>query len=1161
MYFPYHRDHCSVNKPLLSVLVFSIALLLFTIGLAFPSVYAIGSGQPQNSSSVAPPALTIDAIRERIDIVNNANLPPEAKEKITSFYQKAIDSLSRREKAISQASEYTEELKKAPEPGGLVSKMIPLVRAAAIEQRARAMALTEIEGEIARFQAQLAQEQTTLELAKKKLNDTVGRPAALRKTIGTYGQELADLEKRLAHPKPSDESPRVIRARRISLRAKRNALNAELAAAEKHADLSKRQMLAAQNQQALTSRKVNRLEALIKTWKEVREERQTDVGFIEFRQSTAVLEQIDKKPWPKSGDFLRKLAERNLGISKTLIELGEKESDALKTKKLLDTRLTQIKRDFEFTKNRIKLTGLSRKSGQLLQSRRSTLLTSRANSRVAQKRRNEILNTSLASDDLLQERQNFLVLKSKIYNQLDNIDADLTQGQNNMLSTQAFLMLESYRKLLEETGKAYIKYLKTLNSQEAAQKKIDALSKEYRSYINQRLLWTMSADVFSPGDISNSGGTLVWLTSFSNWRQIAKDFKLSVKQNPSIWGILLLALIASPFLLPWFSRRINAIDKYVGQIGVDSTGKTFAAMLLTLLKTAWIPLVIYLSANHLWHLPAAHNFTRAFCSGILSMAEAVILIGLIIQLCRPQGIGRIHFEWSESACDLVERSAKILLFILVPIFFLVVMIQDGPQQLGYRSSLGRMLFILAMIPMVFVLVRILKTGSPLMEATGKNRSEGWLNKYRRGWSSAIIAIPIIFIILALIGYYFTAYELGANFGRTLWLLIILVTGDALMRRGLHLAQVKIAIKKAEVEREEARLKAAESTEPPENAVEPAAKTVEPAIKIEEIDEQTSLLIRSAILIGAILGLGLIWGDVFPAFRFLDNVDLWQHQTGLDKGGKPILAPITLLNLIVSLVIFAGTIITVKSSSALLEIIVFRRTKLDPGTRQSFGLICRYAISVIGVFLALSALGVAWKQFQWLAAAMTLGLSFGLQDIFANFVSGIIILLERPIRIGDVVTVGGSSGRVTRIRIRSTTVTDWDRRELIVPNKAFLTEKIINWSLSDQMSRVVIDIGIGYGSNPAEAQELLLQIAKDSPLVLKNPAPSVVFEGFGADSLDFKLRVFVTYSNRVKVATLIRHEIFKVFNKAGIEIPFAQRDVHLDTSGGPLEIRMAKGEES
>ena len=203
---------------------------------------------------------------------------------------------------------------------------------------------------------------------------------------------------------------------------------------------------AAQNQQALTSRKVNRLEALIKTWEEVREERQTDVGFIELRQSTAVLEQMDKVTWPKSGDFLRKLAARNLAISKTLIELGERENEALKTGKLLETRLTQLKRGFEFTKNRIKLTGLSRKSGELLQSRRSTLLTSRADSHVVQKRRNEILNASLASDDLLQERQDFLVLKSKIYNQLDNLDADLTQNQNDMLSTQAFLLLESLKR-------------------------------------------------------------------------------------------------------------------------------------------------------------------------------------------------------------------------------------------------------------------------------------------------------------------------------------------------------------------------------------------------------------------------------------------------------------------------------------------------------------------------------------------------------------------------------------------------------------------------------------------------------------------------------------------------------------------------------------------
>ncbi len=134
--------------------------------------------------------------------------------------------------------------------------------------------------------------------------------------------------------------------------------------------------------------------------------------------------------------------------------------------------------------------------GKLLHSRRVTLSTSRVDSRVAHKRREEILRVNLASDDLLQERQDFLALKNKIYEQLDDLEPSLTKEQIDMLTTQALLLLESRQKLLEETGNAYIKYLKELNAQEAAQKSIDALSGKYRNYIDQRLLWIQSSGVF-----------------------------------------------------------------------------------------------------------------------------------------------------------------------------------------------------------------------------------------------------------------------------------------------------------------------------------------------------------------------------------------------------------------------------------------------------------------------------------------------------------------------------------------------------------------------------------------------------------------------------------------------------------------------------------------
>jgi potassium efflux system protein len=424
-----------------------------------------------------------------------------------------------------------------------------------------------------------------------------------------------------------------------------------------------------------------------------------------------------------------------------------------------------------------------------------------------------------------------------------------------------------------------------------------------------------------------------------------------------------------------------------------------------------------------------------------------------------------------------------------------------------------------------------------------------------------VAIPFVLMLLAILGYYFTAYELGKQFGNTAWLFFILIVADATMRRGLLLAQVKIAIQKAEAEREAAEKNESEQAQlSPEEDVQPVTEIATPSLDAEKINEQTLLVIRFVILVASLIGIGLIWAETFPAFRFLDRVHLWEHQIGVDKAGKPAMAPVTLPNLIISLLIFAGTIVAVRTVSGLLEVLILKRSKLDAGSRHAFGLISRYVVFIIGVFFALGAIGVGWKQFQWLAAAMTVGLSFGLKDIFANFVSGIIILFERPIRVGDSVTVGKVSGRVSRIRIRSTMITNWDKKEVIVPNMAFLSEKIINSTLSDKIIRVVIDVGIGYGSDTARAQELLLQIAKENPRVKEKPAPSVFFTAFGADSLDFKLRLYVATSDTIKAQNEIRHEINKTFNEVGIEIPFAQRDTHLDTSAGPLDIRLVDKED-
>jgi potassium efflux system protein len=163
---------------------------------------------------------------------------------------------------------------------------------------------------------------------------------------------------------------------------------------------------------------------------------------------------------------------------------------------------------------------------------------------------------------------------------------------------------------------------------------------------------------------------------------------------------------------------------------------------------------------------------------------------------------------------------------------------------------------------------------------------------------------------------------------------------------------------------------------------------------------------------------------------------------------------------------------------------------------------------------------------------------------ANFISGLILLFERPIRVGDTVTVGDVSGTVSKIRIRATSITDWNRKELIVPNKEFVTGRLVNWTLSDPIVRVEIPVGIAYGSDTEKARERMLEVARANENVLRDPPPSVIFMAFGESSLDFQLRAFTKIDTLLSVRDQLNMAVDKAFREAGIEIAFPQRDIHV-----------------
>ena len=303
--------------------------------------------------------------------------------------------------------------------------------------------------------------------------------------------------------------------------------------------------------------------------------------------------------------------------------------------------------------------------------------------------------------------------------------------------------------------------------------------------------------------------------------------------------------------------------------------------------------------------------------------------------------------------------------------------------------------------------------------------------------------------------------------------------------------------------------------------------------------------ETAVVAALLVGLWGIWADVLPASSIL-NWELWSVTDG--DGTKWIKVSHVLL----ACISFVVMVIAGRNIPGLLEISLLQRLPLEPATRYAITTLSRYAITVLGVIAICGVLGITWEKVHWLIAAVSVGLGFGLQEIFANFVSGLIILFERPIRVGDIVTVGDVSGVVSRIRMRATMIVDWDRKELIVPNKEFITGRVLNWTLSDQMNRIVVNVGVAYGSDVAKVRDLLLTIARKHELIMTDPAPMAGFEGFGDSSLNFVLRCYLTsLEHRLEVIHELHSQIHNAFQAEGIEIPFPQRDLtirYLDATG-------------
>ena len=308
----------------------------------------------------------------------------------------------------------------------------------------------------------------------------------------------------------------------------------------------------------------------------------------------------------------------------------------------------------------------------------------------------------------------------------------------------------------------------------------------------------------------------------------------------------------------------------------------------------------------------------------------------------------------------------------------------------------------------------------------------------------------------------------------------------------------------------------------------------------------NVLAGAVVFAAAIPELAIIWGA-----SDIQILEFWAMALdGVQIGGHKF-TPGDFLTMIV---VFVAGYMATRMMQSILSRSVLPNTDLEIGVQRAITTGSGYVGIVLAAVLAISLAGLDLTSLAIVAGALSVGIGFGLQAVVGNFVSGIILLIERPINVGDWIEAGGVSGTVTRISVRSTQIETFDRATVVVPNTDLMSGQVVNWTLTNRICRTIVPVGVAYGTDARRVERLLLEIAAEHPAVLKDPAPGVVFQRFGADALEFELRAILSDTNQILSAKSdLNFAIARRFEEEGISIPFPQRDIWIRNAGDALSI--------
>ena len=1057
---------------------------------------------------------TTEAVQQSLDKIADRKLPDADQKALQAVLEQTLGLLANKAEYEQRLSEVKQQLSNAPRQTAENQRELARLKASKavpVEQRYSSLSVPQLEQMLAERTTQQGELQKALASANSMSIAAQTRPERAQAEISTSQTRIQQINNTL---KLGRDNGKLLTA------DQRNKLNAEAASLTALIALRRQELAGNSQLQDLSGSQHDLL--LEKTARQDQEiqELQTLINKKRLAQSQqTVTEQSIEAQKSGSSSLLATESATNLKLSDYLLlstdRLNEVTQQNLETKQQLDN-VTQ--------------------SDQALDEQISVLKGSLLLSKILYKQKQALPRLQKMDKNLADEIADIRLYQFEINQQRELISNPATYVDNLLATQPADQVTPQLRKTLLELVATRSDLLERLNRELSAllnetitlqlnQKQLLSTAQSLRATLDEQMFWIPSNKPLdlewleaAPRQLKQQVLTLPWTNGLS-------ELTDGLAQRPLLFLPLALLIVALLWKRRYLYSKLNKIHQDIGHFKRDSQWHTPLAILINILLAMPVSLALALCGYALQ--TDARGMNANLGSSLIQMAQAWLVFYTAYRILAPGGVAELHFRWDKPLVEFLQSWVRKLGFVVLALVAVVAFAEQQPAALA-DDVLGLVVVLSCYAAMAWLLCRLL--------LNDKTEKKAYRLRKLLGFMFALL--PLALFVAVCFGYYYTALKLSDRLINTLYLLMFWLVTEAAFVRGLAVAARRLAYQRALAKRQAAK----EAGEGNDAIIE------EPTLDIEQVNQQSLRLIRLALLAGFIGILYWVWADLISVFSYLDNITLYEYTSG--SGATMSMVPISIGDVIGALVIIGLSIALARNLPGLLEVLVLSRLDLGQGSAYATTTLLTYVIIGIGFVATLSTLGVSWDKLQWLVAALSVGLGFGMQEIFANFISGIMILFERPVRIGDTITIGNLSGTVSKIRIRATTITDFDRKDIIVPNKTFITGQLINWSLTDTITRVTLKLGVDYGSDLDLVKHLLLKAAQENPRVLKDPEPHVYFLNFGASTLDHELRMHVRdLGDRNPVIDEVNRFINREFKNHQINISFQQMEVYLKNLQG------------